>query len=462
MKRLLTLLLLMTVYTASAQYDHAATHTKSLDRVLREISERFSTRLRVQVDTVGLVVPHADSYIRPYSLEESLENVLQLFRYKYVKQSARVYKIKPYEPHYRTPEEGRKHIDYLTATYHATKADSERRMAELREVIGGHITARCDALTALMVEGAELEVGKRRSFEGYTVENFSIETLPGLYLCGSIYRPAKKLKRGEKFPLILSPDGHTTRYIAETQLRLATWARMGAVAVGFDLVGYGESELQLGAKTHHSLLAQELQWANCRLLLDKMLAMKEIDPTRVGLCGASGGGTQTMQMGLDSRFTATCPVISLSSYFDGGCPCESAFLLPTLAESCNAELAAALAPRPLGVVSDGKDWTAHVPEIEGPFLRAIYRLHGKESALRFYHYPDEGHDFGVNKRTAVYDFFAACFGLDKGQIDEEKVSIESPEALKLFGAEGEKLPANAVRSIEELPRYAAERAVSLR
>src|SRR6516162_4070675 len=42
-------------------------------------------------------------------------------------------------------------------------------------------------------------------FEDYTIERVALETLPGLYLTGSLYRP--KGKKGP-FPGIVSPHGH--------------------------------------------------------------------------------------------------------------------------------------------------------------------------------------------------------------------------------------------------------------
>lgn len=464
MKRILTLILFVGLCTtAHAQYDYEATHRKSLDEVIRHLSERFQTRLKVEVDTVGKWVPQADSRIRPYSIEESLNNVLTLFNYKFVKQNPRYYKIKPYEPHRRLPEEGKQMIDYLTTIYYQNRQTANERLQQVEEQTRAIVERNISELRALTVQDAKPILTKKRKYNGYTVQNFRIETLPGLYLCGSIYAPSHKLKEGERLPVILSPDGHTPRYLHDNQLRMATWARMGAVAVAYDLVGYGESALQLGEQVHHSVLAQQMQWMNTQILLEWMLSREDIDPTRVGLCGASGGGTQTMQMGIDERFTAICPVISLSSYFDGGCPCESAIYLPAVAGgTCNAELSAVHAPRPLGVVSDGKDWTAHVPEIEGPFLQQIYKLYNAEEKLHFYHYPNEGHDFGYNKRKAVYDFFARTFGLDLSRADETKLTLEPMEEMLLFGKGGQDLPAEAVRSVEELPRYARERAKSLR
>lgn len=463
MKRLLLILALVTLGSVHAEnFDYPLTHTRPLGEVLDEIAARFKTRLKIEVDTAGCVLPYAASRIRPYSIEETLDNVLKPFNFKYVKQHATYYKIKPYESHRRLPDEGARMVTYLTELCSHQAAFEERRalvLDDLRRLLGTEI----DCLRALTVQDAPMVLTKARRYKGYTVQNFRIETLRGLYLCGSIYAP-DRLVRGDRYPLILSPDGHTDRYADETQLRAASWARMGAFVLTYDLVGYGESALQLGSSVHHSYLAQVMQLMNGRILLDRMLQRKEIDPARVGICGASGGGTQTMQLAaLDDRFTASCPVISLSSYFDGGCPCESAIqVVGAGGGTCNAELAALTAPKPLGVVSDGKDWTAHVPTVELPYLKHIYGLYGVDDRVRNYHFPDEGHDFGWNKRQAVYDFFAEVFRLNRAKVDESAVTIEQKEQLQLFGKEGSLLPATAVRQISDLPPYAAKRARSLK
>lgn len=460
MKRLLFLLSLLGLgLPAAAQNDYAHRYTRSLHDILTDISTRFGVRLKCEVDTVGRTLPYAASRIRPYSLEESLDNVLKPFDYKIVKQNDHYYKIKPYESHRRLPEEGAKLLTHLAATYGSERAAFERRKEELRR--DARAITEIDRLVEACVPLAPV-LTKERRYDGYSVRNFRLETLPGLYVCGSIYLPDTR----EKHPVILSPDGHSDRYNKGTQLRLAAWARMGAAAVSYDLVGYGESVLQLGPTIHHTPIAQLLQLLNGVRILDMMLARKDIDPTRVGICGASGGGTQTMQLSvLDDRYTAACPVISLSSYFDGGCPCESGIQLCSAGGgTCNAELAATLAPRPLGIVSDGKDWTAHVPVQELPYLQGIYRLYGAEGAVRDYHFPDEGHDFGPNKRQAVYDFFGEVFGLDPARADESKLTVEPREGLLLFGTGGEALPAGAIRTVGALaPWFDAEAvAVALR
>lgn len=44
--------------------------------------------------------------------------------------------------------------------------------------------------------------------------------------------------------------------------------------------------------------------------------------------------------------------------------------------------------------------------------------------------PKERHDFGPNKRNAVYDFFVKVFSLDRSKLDESKVTIEDEEMMQ--------------------------------
>ena len=208
---------------------------------------------------------------------------------------------------------------------------------------------------------------------------------------------------------------------------------MGAVCVDFDLYGWGESEKEVGESAHHTSRAHVYQAACGYILLDWMLKnRKDIDPERVGVMGGSGGGTHTVLLSLlDERVTACAPVVHLASHFDGGCPCESGKPIQLSAGgTCEAELAAVMAPKPMLIVSDGGDWTSSVPTLEFPYLQRIYGFYGAKDKVRNVHLPDERHDFKENKRQAVYDFFIDVFGLDCSMLDESKVTIEPDEALK--------------------------------
>ena len=456
MKKQLTLTLLAcAALSAQAQNTFEGKFTRPLGEVLEEISTRFNVRLAYDIDTVGKTLPYADFRIRPYSVEESLTNVLAPFDYKFVKQSDTRYKLKRYEYARRTDADGEKLLNYLCTLY-TDKASFEQRKAVLKKEVRERL--QIDKYLAQRT-GSEPILSKVRKYDGYTVQNFALETLPGLYVCGSIYTPKGKGKHA----LIICPNGHfgNGRYREDQQQRMGTLARMGAICVDYDLFGWGESALQVSSVGHNTSIAHIIQAMNGISILDYMMTREDVDITRVGVNGGSGGGTQTVLLSvLDDRYTAACPVVSLASHFDGGCPCESGMPVPLAGGgTCNAELGALFAPKPMCVVSDGKDWTASTPGLEFPYLQKVYGFYGAADKVTNVHLPKEGHDFGPNKRNAVYDFFADVFRLDKSKLDESKVTIEPFENLYSFGKKGEKMPENAIRSVNDLGKFFGQDAV---
>ena len=425
MRKLILPALLLVGITAGAQR-YEDKFTRPLGDVLNDVSKRFNVKLKYNVDTTGLKLAYADFRIRPYSIEETLNNILAPFDFKPVKQNDRYYKIKPYEYPRRQAEDGVKLINWLSSLYNdrsswEARKDSLRR--EVRQLLG------IDQLLPLCAQEAPRDT-KIRKFDGYSVQNFCLKTVNGHTVCGSIYAPLSK----GKHPLIICPNGHFTngRYGTVQQQRLGTLARMGAVCVDYDLWGWGESADEVGKEAHQTAEAHVMQALNGIRILDWMIQRKDVDTQRVGVNGGSGGGTQTVLLTvLDDRYTAANPVVSMSSWFDGGCPCESGMPIQLAGGgTCNAELAAMFAPRPMMVVSDGGDWTSTTPEVEFPYLQRIYGFYNAQDKVSNIHLPKERHDFGPNKRNAVYRFFIDTFGLDESKLDESKVTIEPEEALK--------------------------------
>ncbi len=425
MKRLILPALLLFGITASAQ-TYETKYTRPLSDILGDVSKRFGVKLKYNVDTTGLKLTYADFRVRPYSIEETLTNILAPFDFKAVKQNDKLYKIKPYEYPRRQPEDGMKLIPYLSSLY-ADKAAWEARKDTLRPEV--RLRLGIDKLLPLCSKDAP-EYGKIRKFDGYTVQNFRLKTVNGHTVCGSIYAPRSK----GKHPLIICPNGHFSngRYGTVQQQRLGTLARMGAICVDYDLWGWGESADEVGSKAHQTPEAHVMQALNGIRILDWMIQRKDVDKTRVGVNGGSGGGTQAVLLSvLDDRYTASCPVVSMSSWFDGGCPCESGMPIQLAGGgTCNTELAAMFAPKPMMVVSDGGDWTSTTPELEFPYLQRIYGFYGKTDNVKNIHLPKERHDFGPNKRNAVYKFFIETFNLDASKLDESKVTIEEENALR--------------------------------
>ena len=425
MKRIILPVMLLVSMAAGAQ-TFENKYTRPLNDVLKDVSARFGIKLKYNVDTTGLKLAYADFRIRPYSLEETLNNILAPFDFKAVKQNDKLYKIKPYEYPRRQPEDGQKMISWLTSLY-SDKAAWEARRDTLRKEVRERLGI--DKLLPLCSK-EKPEYSKIRKFDGYTVQNFRLKTANGHTVCGSIYAPTSK----GKHPLIICPNGHFSngRYGKVQQLRLGTLARMGAICVDYDLWGWGESADEVGSKAHQTPEAHVMQALNGIRILDWMIQRKDVDTRRIGVNGGSGGGTQTVLLTvLDDRFTAANPVVSVSSWFDGGCPCESGMPIQLAGGgTCNAELAAMFAPKPMMLVSDGGDWTSTTPELEYPYLQRIYGFYGAADKVSNIHLPKERHDFGDNKRSAVYKFFIDTFNLDASKLDESKVTIEDENALR--------------------------------
>lgn len=424
MKRVIIPALMLLSMSAGAQ-TFENKFTRPLSDVLNDVSARFGIRLKYNVDTTGLKLAYADFRVRPYSLEETLNNILSPFDFKAVKQNDKLYKIKPYEYPRRQPEDGQKMISWLTSLY-SNKTEWEARRDTLRKEVRERLGI--DKLLPLCSK-EKPEYSKIRKFDGYTVQNFRLKTANGHTVCGSIYAPTSK----GKHPLIICPNGHFSngRYGKVQQLRLGTLARMGAICVDYDLWGWGESADEVGSKAHQTPEAHVMQALNGIRILDWMIQRKDVDTKRIGVNGGSGGGTQTVLLTvLDDRFTAANPVVSVSSWFDGGCPCESGMPIQLAGGgTCNAELAAMFAPKPMMLVSDGGDWTSTTPELEYPYLQRIYGFYGATDKVSNIHLPKERHDFGDNKRNAVYKFFIDTFNLDASKLDESKVTIEDENAL---------------------------------
>lgn len=420
--------MLMLAHTAGwAQNDYAGAYTRPLHDVMRDVEQRFGVKIKYNVDTVGKRLPYADFRIRPYSVEETLDNICKYFDFNWWDQGRGVYKIKPYEYARRHTADGEKMLAWLTSLY-ADRTQWEARRDTLRREVRQRLGI--DDFLKQCVEKPRTVLSKQRRYDGYSVQNICIETLPGEFAYGSIYAPLTK----GRHPLIICPNGHfgDGRYRKDQQQRLATLARMGAICVDYDIYAWGQSADE--HPDHRTERAHIVQALDGLVMLDWMLnnRAKQIDTTRIAANGGSGGGSLTVLLtALDRRFTAAAPVVSLASHFDGGCPCESGRPIHLAAGgTCNPELLAMMAPKPVLVVSDGGDWTASVPELELPFLKRIYAFYGAEENVQNVHLPNERHDFGPNKRAAVYDFFINVFKLDATKRDETKVTIEPYDNLK--------------------------------
>jgi len=451
---LLSIVLLLPALSRAQQNNSDSGYKKPLKDVLTAIEQRFGVTIK---ETEAMVankwVPYAEWRFRYDSLELTLYNVLTPFDMKAKKENATRYKLSTYEYYRWQPADGWAELDRIASQYHNVQ-EWEQRKQQLKPCL----------LEALQLSplpakpASQPVVTAERKYDGYTVRNVAIEILPGVYINGSLYKPASY--KG-KIPVILNPDGHwdKQRYRPDCQYRCAALARMGAMAFSYDLFAWGESLLQFKPEDHRKSLAMTIQALGSIRILDYLLAQKDADTSRVAIVGGSGGGSHTVLMtALDDRIKVSAPVVAVSSYFYGGCPCESGMPIHDCGgRTDNVELAAMAAPRPQLLISDGKDWTDRMPEHDFPYLQKMYDYYGKKANVENVHIPTEGHDFGISKRTPVYFFMAKHLKLNlkaiqdaKGNIDESKITIEKEPAMYVFGEHGENLPADAIHGFDKL------------
>ena len=344
------------------------------------------------------------------------------------------------------PAEGAAELARIEATY-GDLAGWQRRAAMIRQGLRDGMDLQRTPTLAPLVPIRH----SRRALDGYSVESVAFESLPGIWVTGNLYEPLDA-KPGERRPAVLNTHGHSTkfdsRFQEQLQNRSATLARMGATVLAIDMIGYGD----MTQCTHRLPIAMKLQMINAQRAIDFLISLPDVDAERIAVTGESGGATEAFLLGaMDERVKVVVPVAMVSCYFYGGCPCEQGMPIhvrPTYT-TCNAEIAATIAPRPMLLISDGGDWSNITPHVEFPYLQRVYALFGKTMDVENAHLPNDTHNYGINKRLAAYAFLAKRLGLDlsrvtkDGQVDETRNTILTPTDLSVFNAEHPR-PPNAI------------------
>jgi dienelactone hydrolase len=346
--------------------------------------------------------------------------------------------------------------DYFPFAPCATREAWARRAAQLRR----QMLVAAGLWPMPVTKSGSPVVHGRVDREGYTVEKVILETYPGYYLTGSLYRPKG---RSGKLPAVLSPHGHwpegrfydagakeIRRQIVDgaerfelsgrypLQARCVQLARMGCVVFHYDMVGNADSHQLAHRAGARADMNDPKRWgffspqAEARLqtifglqtynsirAMDFLSGLPDVDPTRIGVTGASGGGTQTLIFcALDPRPAVSFPAVMVSTAMQGGCPCENACYLRL--GTGNIELAALFAPKPLGMTA-ADDWTKEIATKGLPELKQHYRSFGAEDlvmAKPLVHFP---HNYNYVSRAVMYHWFNKHLklGLEEPIVEED-------------------------------------------
>jgi dienelactone hydrolase len=292
------------------------------------------------------------------------------------------------------------------------------------------------------------QVGDTEVRNGYRVTKFLYEVVPGLEVTAYLYEPDNV---SGKVPAILNVIGHEPRGNAAEyeQKRCINFAKRGIVALSIGWVGFGE--LALNGDAHDDAAALDLVGSNAlgffylgmRRGLDYLASMPQVDTTRLGMTGLSGGGWQTIVLSaLDKRVAVMVEVAGFgSSSFNLTHPVDTDEIEENATDLNDGSdypiLVAMRAPRPTLLIHNAEDDCCFRAALVKPDnydrIKPFFSLYGKPGNLAWYESSDPGtHNYQLVNREHAYSFFAEQFHMPAitGEIPSS-TEVRTPEEFKI-------------------------------
>ena len=247
-----------------------------------------------------------------------------------------------------------------------------------------------------------------------TVRRVSYQLWPGVWSAGLLYQPKQLGERPA--PALLCPHGHWEHGNAhpEVQKRCLNFARLGYVT--FSSAQNHYEDLSVGV-SHQTLMI----WNNIRAL-DYLESLADVDKTRIGVAGASGGGLQTQMLaGLDSRVKAativglTCDFRQIMFPDSSHCVCNH--FPDVMQRTDHPEISALGLPAAVQYLTMN-DWTRRFEADNFPAIRELYAAHGISDRV-FCRYFSTEHNYDRTKREWTYWWMERWL---RGQIAAEPAS----------------------------------------
>ena len=307
----------------------------------------------------------------------------------------------------------------------------------------------------------------------FTVEKLHFQSMPGLYVTANLYLPKQSLK---PVPAILYVCGHTPVRVEGVSYGnkvayqgYGIWfARNGYACLVLDSVQLGEIE-----GIHHGTYREGMWWWNsrgyssaaveawnCMRALDYLETRPEIDATRFGVTGRSGGGAYSWWVSaLDDRIQVACPTAGITDLqnhvvdgtVEGHCDCM--FIVNTYRWDY-PQIAALVAPRPLLICNTDKDTIYPLDGVSRLHerVRGIYDL--MEASTNLGLLITEGpHRDSQDLQVPVFRWFNRYLKHSEAQVQPEVSSLFTPKQLKVF----DQLPSDQIsaRCYENFTRLAS-------
>jgi len=288
------------------------------------------------------------------------------------------------------------------------------------------------------------EVGLIETNHGYRIHKLRFEVVPGFHGVALLYEPTKVTGRAPAILNLLGhePDGIRVEY---EQKRCINFAKRGIIALDLELIGFGELTNPENAHDFGSQLnlvgsnVLGIFYLSMRRGLDYLSQLPNVDTSRIGVTGLSGGGWQTVLLSaLDPRVAVEVEVAGIGSR-------ESNLTHPVdtdeteedapdlLQNEDYPEFLALRAPHPTMEIHNGTDSCCFRAPMVKPYIydrvKPFFQLYGASDQFAWSEnlYPGS-HNYQLDNRQQAYRFFSTQFKLPvlDGEIysDEEVHSLQ--------------------------------------
>lgn len=334
---------------------------------------------------------------------------------------------------------------------------------------------------------------------GYRVEKLLFDSLPGFHVTANLYVP---LGKPGPFPAVLGTAGHSPagKAAAAYQRAWISLVRRGYMVLAWDPPGQGERieyfdpemqrpRLRPGGVDEHIMaglqcllvghsIARYFVWDGIRAF-DYLTTRPEVDASRIGVAGNSGGGTQAAYLAVfEPRLAAavsSCYITRWKELWDGPGPQDAEQVWPGFLSSKFdfADFIRAFAPKPFLISSAIRDYfpiagaratfqaaAEHYRQIDAPGRVEMVEHDGphgwakplREAAVRFFdkhlrgvEEPYQEPDIGTEPESLLWvtptGYLANSFGsetvftLNRAVAEElyprrRALSIRNPEELR--------------------------------
>jgi len=264
---------------------------------------------------------------------------------------------------------------------------------------------------------------------GYRIRKFRYEIVPGFQSAALLYEPENLTG---KIPAILNVNGHvgpSGKAIEYKQKRCINFAKHGILALSLEWLAFGElssPENEHSYAAHLDLAGMNgvgVFYLEMRRGLDFLYNHANVDRSRLGVTGLSGGGWQTIMLSsLDERVVAAVPVAGFAGMVTSIEHPE--YIGDDIEQNATdfrdgqdyTHLAAMRAPRPTLLIYNAEDDCCFRGPLVKPYIyddvKQFFKLYGKEDAFWWHENRDPGtHNYQLDNREQAYRFFTKYFNL---------------------------------------------------